>query len=630
MTQNTKKADIEDQLFVKNQQCNLCQGQNKKDWLILCSHCKHYVHLRCEGLNYRNLNAQKNSDELIQQFECKQCKSGGGDDIADDVDDSTVGSRGAIGASDFGAKFEGFSRDISGASSMTGVSSSSNKAQQHLITSKKGDFSMAERGGSDSEYDYSEVSGSVVFTSSDVEGDDPAGDSDSSIELHKEEEAIKNQGLESDEEQKTMSDSSTSSSSSDHDSEVENVPLQDTKTAVCQRKTQKRSLKVDTKRGAVSNDEDEISVDVVQQFLEQRGIKVSELVAQHLVNNPSIVNLIRQAKSQSNQSKGSLLSIDKEAKKLQALEAEAISVSQGTSQNQGDLKSRKRKSMQSESEDLFKDITSPATGKDVKHVQKNAQASAGSDTSGSYWNQMAASVDDMLNFESSDNDGDMPMSPPATPLQLRWDKIPIGTFYRRSRKPSAPVLKLSKAVRSSSNVSKSIHQTLLANVGQLQQQSREQHKNQVSDGSSDCSCHECHSLECNSQQHALLQAAESHQQQKTTMPAKRVRKVSMNIAELSTFIQDASHPPSACASPSALFPQSPMLSSVQNGQMPDLNQLDKFDLDGGGGGSNGTTTSSLADNGDNFLTALGSYTRRRRQSSLMSSIPVDQLFASLK
>lgn len=70
---------------------------------------------------------------------------------------------------------------------------------------------------------------------------------------------------------------------------------------------------------------------------------------------------------------------------------------------------------------------------------------------------MAASVDDMLNFESSDNDGDMPMSPPATPLQLRWDKIPIGTFYRRSRKPSAPVLKLSKAVRSSSNVSKSIH-----------------------------------------------------------------------------------------------------------------------------------------------------------------------------
>lgn len=84
---------------------------------------------------------------------------------------------------------------------------------------------MAERGGSDSEYDYSEVSGSVVFTSSDVEGDDPARDSDSSIELHKEEEAIKNQGLESDEEQKTMSDSSTSSSSSDHDSEVENVPL---------------------------------------------------------------------------------------------------------------------------------------------------------------------------------------------------------------------------------------------------------------------------------------------------------------------------------------------------------------------------------------------------------------------
>ncbi|KAI3630666.1 hypothetical protein MIR68_012101 [Amoeboaphelidium protococcarum] len=629
MTQNIKKADIEDQLFVKNQQCNLCSGQNKKDWLILCSHCKHYVHLRCEGLNYRNLNAQKNSDELIQQFECKQCKSGTGDDIADDVDDSAVGSRGAIGASDFGAKFESFSRDISSAPSMACVNSSSNKSQQHLITSKQGDSSMAERGGSDSDYDYSEVSGSVVFTSSDVEGDDPAGESDSSIELHKEEQAIKNQGLESDEEQRTMSDSSSSSSSSfDHNSEVENVSQQDTKTAICQRKTQKRSLKVDTKRGAVSEDEDEISVDVVQQFLEQRGIKVSELVAQHLVNNPSIVNLIRQAKSQSNQSKGSLLSIDKEAKKLQALEAEAISVNQISGHNQGDLKSRKRKSMQSESEDLFKDITSPATCKDVKHVQKNAQASAGSDTSGSYWNQMAASVDDMLNFESSDNDGDMPMSPPATPLQLRWDKIPIGTFYRRSRKPSAPVLKLSKAVRSSSNVSKSIHQTLLANVGQLQQQSREQHKNQVSDGSSDCSCHECHSLECSSQQHALLLAAESHQQQKkTTMPAKRVRKVSMNIAELSNFIQDASHPPSACTSPSALFPQSPMLSSVQNGQMPDLNQLDKFDLDGG---SNGNTTSTLADNGDNFLTALGSYTRRRRQSSLMSSIPVDQLFASLK
>lgn len=219
---------------------------------------------------------------------------------------------------------------------------------------------------------------------------------------------------------------------------------------------------------------------------------------------------------------------------------------------------------------------------------------------------------------------------------FRWDRIPIGTF-RRSRKVSGPLLRLSKAVKSTLGViPHAIHETL-SSPYKLRQRKKLHESEQLhfafqifdsdnedllSDCESLCSCSECAasftmasalnrvnknssngikwyeeamaSDEIHSENdysgkkipNSAVSKRECKENNGTysgsgiSKSTKRKRRVSMSINDLSELIHDPSNPPSACASPSNIFTTSPRLLGSQTSFNKNVfNELDKFELE---------------------------------------------------
>lgn len=179
-------------------------------------------------------------------------------------------------------------------------------------------------------------------------------------------------------------------------------------------------------------------------------------------------------------------------------------------------------------------------------------------------------------------------------LTTRWDRIPIGTF-RRSRKISAPILKLSEAVKSNFGVvPQTIHETIFtADASDLEKLAEEdleniyhstktlmrgkseaapRHLHLHAGAAHDCSCCYCECDECEDErahgeeQQAVVFSSGYSSSVSSEMgtdsrskPSKR--RDSITVADLSILIHDPSNPPSTCTSPSA-FRLSPTMGSI--------------------------------------------------------------------
>ena len=217
-----------------------------------------------------------------------------------------------------------------------------------------------------------------------------------------------------------------------------------------------------------------ITPQIIQTYLAGRGITVSmenaSQLAASLSNGAFLQSMVQKGEKSA---EGALLAsrmndprfVAKETKKLEALHAQAYGDASGTSRP-------KRGEAAKTTASRFS-APLPST-LDMSMLSSSSSSGAGTGTgTGVAGASAGQEEEEMLAIEEV---LDLRKTHASTPesaaekakhkLLSRWDRIPIGTF-RRSRRISKPLLKLSKAVKSTLGVvPRSIHETLLGgNLG---------------------------------------------------------------------------------------------------------------------------------------------------------------------